>query len=40
MIEAQGLSYALRSQTNNGAAKPDVLVVDTPVIFFPEYFAR
>jgi len=28
-IEAQGLSYALRSQMNNGAAKPDVLVVDT-----------
>ncbi len=28
-IEAQGLSYALRSQMDNGAAKPDVLVVDT-----------
>jgi len=28
-IEAQGLSYALRSQMNSGAAKPDVLVVDT-----------
>jgi 3-deoxy-D-manno-octulosonic-acid transferase len=28
-IEAQGLSCALRSQMNNGAAKPDVLVVDT-----------
>ena len=29
-IESQGLSYVLRSQmNNNGAAKPDVLVVDT-----------
>ena len=28
-IEAQGLSYALRSQMNHDAAKPDVLVVDT-----------
>ncbi|MEI8206907.1 MAG: 3-deoxy-D-manno-octulosonic acid transferase [Kiritimatiellales bacterium] len=28
-IETQGLSYALRSQMNSGAAKPDVLVVDT-----------
>jgi 3-deoxy-D-manno-octulosonic-acid transferase len=28
-IEAQGLSYALRSQVNNSAAKPDVFVVDT-----------
>lgn len=28
-IESQGLSYALRSQMNSGAAKPDILVVDT-----------
>ena len=28
-IESQGLSYVLRSQMNSGAAKPDVLVVDT-----------
>ncbi len=28
-LEAQGLSYALRSKLDGGAAKPDVLVVDT-----------
>jgi len=29
VVRTQGLSFALRSQMNSGAAKPDVLIVDT-----------